>query len=68
MLSKKELEEIVGAWPDENGVSSNPEVIERWEAMQRQSFQRTVFASAKNNIFLIATPYVTNCTISLKPT
>ena len=42
MLSKKELEEIVAAWPDENGVSSNPEVIERWEAMQRQYFSEKV--------------------------
>ena len=29
MLSKTELEEIIAAWPDENGVSSNPEVIEK---------------------------------------
>ena len=42
MLSKKELEEIIAAWPDENGVSSNPEVIEKWEAKQQQYFSEKV--------------------------
>jgi hypothetical protein len=42
MLSKKELEEIIAAWPDENGVSSNPELIERREAQQNQYFSDKV--------------------------
>ena len=42
MLSKTELEEIIAAWPDENGVSSNPEVIEKWEAKQQQYFSEKV--------------------------
>ena len=42
MLSKKELEEIIAAWHDENGVSSNPELIERWEAQQNQCFVEKV--------------------------
>ena len=35
MLSKHELEEIIKAWPDENGVSSNPEVYHKWIGMER---------------------------------
>ena len=35
MLSKYEIEEIIEAWPDENGVSSNPEVYYKWIAMER---------------------------------
>ena len=42
MLSKKELEEIIAAWPDENGVWSNPQLIERWEAQQNQYFSDKV--------------------------
>ena len=42
MLSKKELEEIIAAWPDENGVSSNPELIERWKTKQNQCFVEKV--------------------------
>ena len=35
MLSKQELEEIIKAWPDESGVSSNPEVYYKWIAIER---------------------------------
>ena len=35
MLSKKELEEIIKAWPDENGISSNPEVFHNWIEIER---------------------------------
>ena len=35
MLSKYELEEIIKAWPDKDGVSSNPEVYHKWIAMER---------------------------------
>ena len=51
MLSKKELEEIIAAWLDENGVSSNPEVIERWKAKQHQYFSEKVhFARGADRI------------------
>ena len=30
MLSRKQLEEIIKAWPDENGVSSDPQVYDQW--------------------------------------
>ena len=35
MLSKYELEEIIKAWPDKDGVSSNPEVYHKWITMER---------------------------------
>jgi hypothetical protein len=35
MLSKQELEEIIKAWPDENGNSSNPDVYFKWIEMER---------------------------------
>ena len=35
MLSKHELEEIIKAWPDKDGVSSNPEVYHKWIGMER---------------------------------
>ena len=37
MLSRKELEEIIKAWPDKDGKSSNPEVYENWFEMQKQT-------------------------------
>ena len=36
MLSKKELEDIIKAWPDKDGKSSNPEVYENWLEKQKQ--------------------------------
>ena len=35
MLSRKELEEIIKAWPDENGISSNPEIFHNWIEIER---------------------------------
>ena len=35
MLSKYELEEIIKAWPDKDGVSSNPEVYNKWITITR---------------------------------
>ena len=35
MLSKYELEEIIKAWPDKDGVTSNPEVYHKWILMER---------------------------------
>lgn len=51
MLPKDSLEAIIAAWPDENGVSSNPEVIERWLMMEHQYFVDKVhFALGTNRI------------------
>ena len=36
MLSRKELEEIIKAWPDKDGKSSNPEVYENWLEMKKR--------------------------------
>ena len=36
MLSRKELEEIIKAWPDKDGNSSNPKVYEDWLEMKKQ--------------------------------
>lgn len=35
MLSRNELEEIIKAWPDKGGRSSNPEVYENWLEMEK---------------------------------
>ena len=35
MLSRKELEEIIKAWPDKDGKSSNTEAYENWLEMQK---------------------------------
>ena len=43
MLSRKQLEEIIKAWPDENGVSSNPEVYDQWIFSQNQYFVDMVY-------------------------
>ena len=36
MLSKYDLEDIIKAWPDKDGNSSNPEVYEDWLEMKKQ--------------------------------
>ncbi len=36
MLSYFELEEIIKAWPDKDGKSSNPEVYKAWLEQQKQ--------------------------------
>ena len=36
MLSRKELEEIIKAWPDKDGKSSNPAIYEAWLEQQKQ--------------------------------
>ena len=38
MLSKYELEEIIKAWPDKDGASSNPEVYHKWITMERDHY------------------------------
>jgi hypothetical protein len=43
MNTKQELELVIASWPDENGVSSNPEFYEDWELKQNQYFQDKVY-------------------------
>ena len=43
MLSKYELEEIIKAWPDEDGNSSNPQVFDKWIFNQNQYFIDNVY-------------------------
>ena len=43
MLSRKQLEELIKAWPDENGVSSKPEVYDQWIFIQNQYFVDKVY-------------------------
>ena len=49
MLSRKELEEIIKAWPDENGVSSNPEIYDQWIFSQNQYFVDKVYMALGND-------------------
>ena len=49
MLSRKELEEIIKSWPDENGISSNPEVYGRWIFSQNQYFVDKVYIALGND-------------------
>ncbi len=48
MLSRKQLEEIIKAWPDENGVSSNPEIYDQWIFSQNQYFVDKVYIALGN--------------------
>ena len=43
MFSKQELEELFAAWPDENGVSSDPDLIKLWEERESQYFLDKVY-------------------------
>jgi len=36
MLSKKYIEDLIAAWPDEDGRSSNPEVFDAWVERERR--------------------------------
>ena len=49
MLSRKQLEEIIKAWPDENGVSSNPEIYDQWIFSQNQYFVDKVYMALGND-------------------
>ena len=49
MLSRKQLEEIIKAWPDGNGVSSNPEVYDQWIFSQNQYFVDKVYMALGND-------------------
>ena len=49
MLSKYEIEEIIKAWPDEDGNSSNPEVFDKWIFNQNQYFVDKVYIALGND-------------------
>ena len=49
MLSKHELEEIIKAWPDEDGNSSNPQVFDKWIFNQNQYFIDKVYIALGND-------------------
>ena len=49
MLSRKELEELIKAWPDENGVSSNSEIYDQWIFSQNQYFVDKVYMALGND-------------------
>ena len=49
MLSRKQLEEIIKAWPDKNGVSSNPEIYDQWVFNQNQYFVDKVYMALGND-------------------
>ena len=36
MLSSKQLDDLIKAWPDENGVSNDPETYAAWIRAQRE--------------------------------
>lgn len=42
MLSKKELEEIIAAWPDENGVSCDPKTFDNWVQKEWWHYARLI--------------------------
>ena len=42
MLTKKELENIIEAWPDDRGQSNNPELFESWIERERRYDARII--------------------------
>ena len=40
MLTKQELENLIEAWPDENGVSSYPATYDAWMESEQKQFWR----------------------------
>ena len=42
MLSKTALEQLIAAWPDENGSSSNPKIYEAWLERERRYDARII--------------------------
>ena len=42
MLSKIALEQLIAAWPDENGSSSNPEIYDAWLERERRYEARII--------------------------
>ena len=42
MLSKTKLEQLLAAWPDEKGYSSNPEIYDAWIERERRYDARII--------------------------
>ena len=42
MISKIALEQLIAAWPDENGSSSNPEIYDAWLERERRYDARII--------------------------
>ena len=42
MLSKATLEQLIAAWPDDNGFSSNPEIYDAWLERERRYDKRII--------------------------
>ena len=42
MITKNHLKEIIDAWPDENGYSSNPEIYDAWLERERRYDARII--------------------------
>ena len=42
MITKNHLKEIIEAWPDEQGNSSNPEIYEAWIERERRYDARII--------------------------
>ena len=42
MLSKTALEQLIAAWPDESGSSSNPEIYDAWLERERRYDARII--------------------------
>jgi len=42
MITKNHLKEIIEAWPDENGYSSNPEIYDAWLERERRYEARII--------------------------
>ena len=40
MLTIQELENLIRAWPDENGVSDDPETYNAWKESEQKQFWR----------------------------
>ena len=43
MLTKQELEDLIKAWPDENGKTSDPDTYFNWLEKQRRYFAGVVW-------------------------
>ena len=43
MLTKQELEDLIKAWPDENGETSDPDTYFNWIEKQRRYFAGVVW-------------------------
>ena len=40
MLTRQELVKLIEAWPDENGIFSDPETYNAWKESEQKQFRR----------------------------